>query len=76
MGAIEEAGKVGSTAVESMKSTPLAIALLIVNACFIGFVAYVLSIVGQNAAERSQSQTQLIEKLVTECRQVSKPPTP
>lgn len=68
MGVTEEAGKVGTAAVEAMRSTPLALALLLVNACFIGFVAYVLSIVGNNAAERNQSQTQLIEKLVTECR--------
>lgn len=73
MGAIDEAGKVGVSAVEAMKSTPLAIALLLVNACFIGFVGYVLSIVGQNAAERNLSQTALIEKLVTECRQTSRP---
>lgn len=73
MSIVEQAGKVGSAAVESMKSVPLAIALLVVNACFIGFVAYVLSIVGQNAVERERATTTLIGRLVDDIRDCHKP---
>jgi hypothetical protein len=73
MSVVEQAGRVGSAAVESMKSVPLAIALLVVNACFIGFVAYVLSIVGQNAVERERAQVTLVSKLVDDIRDCRKP---
>ena len=36
MGITEEAGKVGTAAVGAMASTPLAIALLVVNVGFLG----------------------------------------
>lgn len=69
MGSItEEAGKVATTAVESMKSAPLAIALLLVNLGFIGFNGFILSAVAKNAAERNQTQMELIAKLVGDVR--------
>jgi hypothetical protein len=64
----EEVGKVASTAIESMRSVPLAIALLVVNAGFLGFNGYVLSEVSANARERNKDQMALIEKLVRDCR--------
>jgi hypothetical protein len=67
-GVAEEAGKVASTAVESMKSVPLAIALLVVNAAFLGFNGYVLSEVSANARERNKDQMELIGRLVKDCR--------
>jgi Tfp pilus assembly protein PilV len=74
---MEQAGKVASATVDAMKSTPLAIALLIVNVGFLGFAAYVLGEVAANAQERNKTQTELITKLVTDirdCRQGPKQP--
>jgi Tfp pilus assembly protein PilV len=73
--AVEATGKVASSAIEAMKSTPLAIALLIVNVGFLGFAAYILGEVASNAKERNNAQLELISKLVTDirdCRQVPK----
>lgn len=72
MNAIEETGKVATGVVNAMQSTPLAIALLVVNIGFLAFAAYVLGEVATNAAERNKNQTQLIGKLVDDihdCRQ-------
>jgi hypothetical protein len=68
MGITEEAGKVGSAAVTAMASTPLAIALLIVNVGFLGFAGYVLGEVAANASERNKGQMDLIAKLVGDIR--------
>jgi hypothetical protein len=76
MGITEEGGKVATAAVGAMASTPLAIALLIVNVGFLGFAGYVLGEVAANASERNKSQMDLIEKLVhdiRDCRQGPKP---
>lgn len=64
----EQAAKVAHSAVDAMKSTPLAIALLIVNVGFLGFAAYVLGEVAANASERNKTQSELITKLVTDIR--------
>lgn len=79
MGVTEEAGRVGTAAVGAMASTPLAIALLIVNIGFLGFAGYVLGEVAQSARLRNESQMDLISKLVTDirdCRQGPKLVTP
>jgi Tfp pilus assembly protein PilV len=73
----EEAGKVASSAIEAMKSTPLAIALLVVNVGFLGFAAFVLGEVAANASERNKAQLELITALVKDirdCRQPQGPP--
>lgn len=73
-GIVEEGAKVTTAAVEAMKSTPLAIALLVVNVGFLGFAGYILGEVAENARVRNQSQTGLIEKLVTDIRDCRQPP--
>lgn len=65
---VEATGKVASSAIDAMKSTPLAIALLIVNVGFLGFAAYLLGEVASNAKERNAGQLELISKLVTDIR--------
>jgi hypothetical protein len=73
----EEIGKAASHVVEAMKSTPLAIALLIVNVGFLGFAAYVLGEVAANASERNKTQMELISGLVKDirdCRQGPRQP--
>jgi hypothetical protein len=72
----QEVGKVATSAVEAMKSTPLAIALLVVNVGFLSFAAYVLGEVAANASERNKSQLELISRLVTDIRDCRQgPPT-
>jgi hypothetical protein len=68
MNAIEETGKVATGVVNAMQSTPLAIALLVVNVGFLGFAAYVLGEVAANAQERNKTQSELISKLVSDIR--------
>ena len=69
----EEAGRVASSAIDAMKSTPLAIALLIVNVGFLGFAAFVLGEVATNSAERNKAQLELITRLVTDIRDCRQP---
>jgi hypothetical protein len=64
----EEGAKVATAAMDAMKSTPLAIALLVVNVGFLGFAAYVLGEVASNASDRNKTQQELIMKLVTDIR--------
>jgi hypothetical protein len=76
MGVTEEAGKVAVATVGAMQSSPLAIALLVVNMGFLGFCGYVLGEVAANASERNKQQMELIARLVTDirdCRQGAKP---
>ena len=76
MGVTEEAGKVGTAAIGAMASTPLAIALLLVNVGFLGFAGYVLGEVAEGARTRNATQMELISKLVTDirdCRAGAKP---
>jgi hypothetical protein len=65
----EGAAKVAGTAIEAMRSVPLAIALLVVNAGFLGVATYVLGEVATNAGERNKAQLELINNLVRDCRQ-------
>jgi hypothetical protein len=66
--AIETTGKVAAGAIEAMRSTPLALALLIVNVGFLGFAAFVLGEVATNASERNKTQMELISTLVKDIR--------
>jgi hypothetical protein len=68
--------EVASRVVDAMKSTPLAMALLVVNVGFLAFAAYVLGEVAENAHERNRSQIELIGKLVNECRPAAVPLPP
>lgn len=72
MNTVEGATKVATAAVSAMASTPLAVALLIVNVCFLATASYVLKEIATNSKERNKAQTELIVKLVseiTDCRQ-------
>jgi hypothetical protein len=65
---IEATGKAASVVATALTGSPLAIALLVVNALFLGFAIYILGEVAANAAERNKSQTELISRLVTDIR--------
>ena len=62
-----------SHAIDAMKSTPLAIALLVVNIGFLGFAAYVLGEVADNGRERNKAQVELISSLVKDIRDCRQP---
>jgi hypothetical protein len=64
----EQVAKVATSTIDAMKSTPLAIALLVVNVGFLGFAAYVLGEVADNGSERNKAQAELVSKLVTDIR--------
>jgi hypothetical protein len=59
-----------------MGSSPLAIALLVVNVGFLGFCGYVLGEVAANASERNKQQMDLISKLVADIRDCKQGPKP
>jgi hypothetical protein len=59
---------IAGDALASMKSTPLAIALLAVNVGFLGFAAYLLGEVAENSRDRNKAQLALIDTLVKDCR--------
>ena len=72
MGITEEAGKVAGGVVEVMKGAPVILALLLVNAAFIGIFTYFLGQVSARVGTRDTAQLALIEKLVgdiRDCRQ-------
>ena len=71
---IETTGKVAAGTIDAMKSTPLAIALLVVNIGFLGFAAYVLGEVATNASERNKTQMELISTLVKDIRDCKQGP--
>jgi hypothetical protein len=68
MSVVEQAGKVGTAAVESMKSSPLAIALLLVNLAFLATMTYLLGIVSSRTADLDKTQMDMIAKLVSDIR--------
>lgn len=64
-----EAGKVVSGAVEAMKGTPVILALVIIIAGFLIFVAYTIGKIAYNAEARDKAQLQLIGELVRDVRE-------
>ncbi len=68
MGVTEEAGKAVGGIVEAMKGTPMIMALLLINVCFLGAVVYLMGEAVANSAERNKSQLDLIARLVTDIR--------
>jgi len=69
---LKESAEAVSTIADTMRSVPLAIALLVVNCAFLAFAAYVLGEVSANASERNKSQTELIALLATKCMPIEK----
>ena len=61
---------VTKTAIHAMRDQPLSLALLLVNCIFLGFSAYLLKEVSENSKERNKSQTEMIQTLLRNCRQV------
>jgi hypothetical protein len=67
MGVTEETGKAVGTIAESLKSTPLALALVVVNVLFLAFVTFIaFKVDARNEQERAH-QNQTIDKLTQQC---------
>jgi hypothetical protein len=69
------ATKVATGIVAAFGAAPLALALLLVNMAFLGFAAYILGEVSENARERNKTQNELIAVLVKEIRDCHMPAT-
>jgi hypothetical protein len=67
MGPTEAVSNVANSAIGAMRSTPLAIALLVVNVVFLGVATYVLGEVAENSRDRNKVQLELINTLVKDC---------
>jgi hypothetical protein len=67
MGAFEEGGKVATGVIESLKSQPLAIALLVINILFLGTVIYVLREVAATTRARELHTSELLADLARRC---------
>jgi hypothetical protein len=67
------ATKVATGIVAAFGAAPLALALLLVNMTFLGFAAYILGEVSENARERNKTQNELIAVLVKEIRDCHAP---
>jgi len=65
---IKESAEAVTATVAAMSSSPLAIALLLVNIGFLAFAAFVLGEVASNAQERNKTQMELINSLVQQIR--------
>ena len=68
MGITEEAGKAASGVIEVMKGAPVILALLLVNAAFIGIFTYFLGQVSARVGDRDTAQLAMIEKLISDIR--------
>jgi hypothetical protein len=73
MGVAEEAGKIASSALSALQSTPLALVLVFLNLMFIGFALYILGQVAANASVREKSQVELIASLIHDIRDCRQP---
>jgi len=67
MGAVEESAKVATTVVDSLKAQPLALAVIVVNVLFLGFLVFVAhEIAATNRIEREQ-RTEVFQELRKTC---------
>jgi hypothetical protein len=72
-GAIEEGGKVAGTAIDAMRSQPLAIALIVVNFTFLGVGAWFAHDLFEATKVTLQTRDALIRDLI---RGIASCPTP
>lgn len=73
VGITAEAGKAVQSAFGAMASSPLSIALLLVNIAFLVFSTYIMRELSINSRERSKTQNELILSLVKDMRDCRQP---
>jgi hypothetical protein len=69
MGTIEQTGKVATSVIESLKSQPLSIALIVINVLFLGFFAFVANGISARALRQDQGHFETIKELIRSCGQ-------
>ena len=67
MGAMEEGGKVATSVVDSLKGTPMVLALLVINAVFIGFLTYVAHTMSKKNEADIAANQELIKQILSTC---------
>jgi hypothetical protein len=67
MGALEEGGKVATATVESLKSSPLALALIVINVLFLLGGLYALHDLAQAMRVREERKDNLLAQLAKDC---------
>ncbi|MFH0298339.1 hypothetical protein AAFX91_14070 [Bradyrhizobium sp. 31Argb] len=67
MGVAEEGGKVATATVESLKSQPLALALVVVNVLFLLGGGYILHDIAQNLKGQQERKDMLLADLARRC---------
>jgi hypothetical protein len=68
---VDEMKRVATETASAVRSAPLAFVILILNAGFLWFGAYILGELASNNVQRDKAQFELIEKLINttlECR--------
>lgn len=63
-GPIEETGKVATSVIESLKSQPLAIALIVINVMFLGGGGYILTDLAKRQGVASERRDVLIAEMM------------
>jgi hypothetical protein len=63
----EETGKVATTFIDTMKSQPLALALVAVNLLFLGAGIYILREIADRTAANTLRQSEIYAKLAETC---------
>lgn len=67
MGAVEEGGKTVREAIDTLRSAPLLMLVLLLNTIFIGLAAYGLHEISASVRARDTSQINLITNLIKDC---------
>jgi hypothetical protein len=73
MAPVEEAGKVATSVVESLKSQPLAIALIVINILFLLGVGYLLRDLSERQATSTERKDALIADMMKKAYECAMP---
>jgi hypothetical protein len=63
MGALEEGGKVATGIVDNLKTQPLALAILVINVLFLGFMGFII----HSLKEQAERKDALLGDLARHC---------
>jgi hypothetical protein len=76
MGISEEGGKVASGVVEGLKSQPLALAMVVINVLFIGFMSFVIHALREQGERKDALLGDLARNCTVVRSQQDQPPPP
>jgi hypothetical protein len=67
MNVVEEGAKVATSVVESLRSEPISLALIVMNVIFVAAVGYGAHEINVRTTAQYDAQTALIHKLIDQC---------